>query len=432
MASEASWMSELRVQIDLTGSDDEQDAAPKTLTIGSTFAGSACKATQQAEGLEGPRPIKRSPHEDGAIHPMWAVFGGKRRRTFRALGTVPVPAGTAGELRQGDPSTGGQLLKETPPAVAVPPLQSPAAVLRPAAEAHIFDEPSEAFREHLASKGYVALRGVLPEMEIDSFLKQFWSELQQVSPSINPARRETWKFPDGFRGIVHTYGLPQASFAWKVRTLPKVHAAFARIFSTTDLCTSMDAVIMQDALPKCKPKPWLHKDQSIERSTDLSVQAVFTLFESGPLDAGTCLVPESHLVTYPWEEGNRLHHVRVPPGTGIEGKVVKPNLPPNTMLFFNSRLVHANQPASTLRSNDPITNLPRPGRIGACVAMAPKSRRSSATLRRKEAAYYKGECSTHWPCDNFALKPKSKWQAPLPGASRLPPPPEDPVRLALL
>jgi len=310
------------------------------------------------------------------------------------------------------------------------------AVLRAPGESHIFDMPGQAFKEHLESQGFAALRGILPDVDAgqSKYLDLFWSSMQQVLPTIDPSRRDTWHLPDGFRGIVQTYGLPQADFAWMVRLSPKVRAAFACIFGTTDLCVSLDAVIIQDGLPKSKGglKPWLHKDQCIARSTALSVQGVYTYYESSASDGGTCLVPRSHLVNYPWESDSRIHHIRVPPKTGLEAQVQKPNLPPNTMLFFNSRLVHANQAATAMRSNEASSGMPRLGRLGVCVAMAPSARRSQATLKRKETAYLRGQCSTHWPCDNFSLKAPPRWQTPLKGGQQLPFPPADPDRLALL
>eukprot|EP00971_Amphidinium_carterae_P158793 3148311-Amphidinium_carterae.1 len=138
-------------------------------------------------------------------------------------------------------------------------------------ERHIFDAPGEAFKAHFVSEGFAALHGILPEEGFGQarFLESFWSSMQQVLPTIDPSRREAWQLPDGFRGIVQTYGLPQADFAWMVRTAPKVHAAYACLFGTTDLCVSLDAVIIQDGLPKSKSglKPWLHKDQCIAKST---------------------------------------------------------------------------------------------------------------------------------------------------------------------
>ena len=51
---------------------------------------------------------------------------------------------------------------------------------------------------------------------------------------------------------------------------------------------------------------------------------------------------------------------------------------------------------------------------------------------RKRRAYLQGKCSSHWPCDKFALKPPIKSFQILKGAVSLPPPQPLKERLSLL
>ena len=104
---------------------------------------------------------------------------------------------------------------------------------------------------------------------------------------------------------------------------------------------------------------------------------------------------------------------------------LKPDVPPDSVVFFNSRLVHA-----SVCGAGPVYG--RPARLGVCVAMCPCARRSEVTRRKKEKAYLQGKCSTHWPCDNFALKPPMKSFQILKGAVSLPPPQPLKERLSLL
>ena len=288
----------------------------------------------------------------------------------------------------------------------------------------IFPEANADFLRHLEDQGFAVLQGILGSTgSCQAFLHEFWTAMKAVAPSIDPTQQSTWNFPKGFRGIVTSYGLPQAGFAWSIRAHPRVHTAFARIFGTTDLVVSLDAIIAEARPAKTKLQPWLHKDQHPSHA-GLSIQAVYTHFGSASGESGTCVVPGSHRVTYDWERSARSDHVRAPEDT-FQSQVLKPDVPPDSMIFFNSRLVHASQSGAQAPSQ-------RPARLGVCVAYAPRARRSEATRRKKEKAYLEGKCSSHWPCDRFSLKPPLKQYQLLKGATSLPPPPASGQRLSLL
>lgn len=274
----------------------------------------------------------------------------------------------------------------------------------------VFDDCGEDFLHHLAQQGYAVLRGVLKD-DCGAFREEVSGALSAVAGG---------RFPPGFRGIVSSYGLPQADFAWRVRGHWRLREAFAAIFGCHDLVVSLDAVILQAG--QAKSLPWLHKDQHPRRQS-LSVQAVYTHYGSGPHDAGTCVVPGSHLTTYAWEQDARNDFIRVP--TDCSFQVLKPSVPPDSVVFFNSRLIHASVSGTQITPG-------RAARLGLCVAYAPRARRSEQTRRKKEKAYLQGKCSTHWPCDNFSLKPPMKAYQMLKGARQLPPPPPLKERLDLL
>lgn len=294
----------------------------------------------------------------------------------------------------------------------------------------LFREPDEAFLRHLDVHGYAVLQNILGSpAERQRFLDAFWAALTAVVPSQNPSRRETWRFPKGFRGIVTSYGLPQADFAWMVRLSPRIHQAFSRIFGTEDLVASLDAVIAEEGIAKRPLRPWLHKDQRPDHPL-LSVQAVYSFFESGPCDAGTCVVPGTHRITFDWEHGAHRDFLKAPSDCDLRPD--KLYVPADSAVFFNSRLVHASTCGRVARADDPVTGLPRPSRLGTAVALAPRARRSAATRLRKERAYFGGQCSSHWPCDRFQVKPPPQIFQRLEGARPLASPPAVPARLALL
>lgn len=287
----------------------------------------------------------------------------------------------------------------------------------------IFGEANEDFLVHLQENGFAILQGVLGDAG-HIFRDEFWKAMTTVVPDLDIGKQHTWNFPKGFRGIVTSYGLPHADFAWMVRAHPRIREAFASIFGTKDLVVSLDAVIAQAQNSKSKLPGWLHKDQHPNHK-GLSVQAVYTHFGSGPHDAGTCVVPGSHKVTFPWEWRAKGDHLRAPEDALQPASPLKPDVPPDSVVFFNSRLLHA-----SVCGTGHVCG--RPARLGVCVAYAPVARRSEQTRRKKEKAYLQGKCSSHWPCDKFALKPPIKSFQILKGAVSLPPPQPLKERLSLL
>eukprot|EP00435_Cladocopium_sp_Y103_P071750 s11_g38.t1 len=289
----------------------------------------------------------------------------------------------------------------------------------------IFGEANEDFLVHLRENGFAILQGVLGDAG-HIFRDEFWKAMTKVVPDLDIGKQHTWNFPKGFRGIVTSYGLPHADFAWMVRAHPRIREAFASIFGTKDLVVSLDAVIAQAQNSKSKLPGWLHKDQHPNHK-GLSVQAVYTHFGSGPHDAGTCVVPGSHKVTFPWEWRAKGDHLRAPEDAALQPALqpLKPDVPPDSVVFFNSRLLHA-----SVCGTGHVCG--RPARLGVCVAYAPVARRSEQTRRKKEKAYLQGKCSSHWPCDKFALKPPIKSFQILKGAVSLPPPQPLKERLLLL
>ena len=113
---------------------------------------------------------------------------------------------------------------------------------------------------HLQEDGFAILQGVLGDAG-HIFRDEFWKAMTIVVPDLDIGKQHTWNFPKGFRGIVTSYGLPHADFAWMVRAHPRIREAFASIFGTKDLVVSLDAVIAQAQNSKSKLPGWLHKDQ---------------------------------------------------------------------------------------------------------------------------------------------------------------------------
>ena len=174
--------------------------------------------------------------------------------------------------------------------------------------------------------------------------------MEYICPRIKRGDPASWQahFPKTYKGLLNLYGAAQADFAWRVRVATRVKMAFSAIFGTEDLTVSQDAVIVEAQKRARKRPSWLHKDQAPDLPTGYSIQGIYSYWPSAPTDAGTCLVPKSHLTIYDWENEQReLWHKNwlLAPDQSARTSV-KPLVPENSLILFDSRLLHANVDAA--------------------------------------------------------------------------------------
>ena len=149
------------------------------------------------------------------------------------------------------------------------------------------------------------------------------------------------------------------------------------------------------------------------------MQGIYSAYAVTPEDSGAVLIPGSHLITYDWERSNdkKLNFVpisREPNDQKMQmewmEKTIKPHLPENSLLLFNSKVVHANAPADPERAKDFVAagRLPR---LAAAVAFAPRARRSEQIKQKKAEGFRQGKATNHWPCSYLLKKPPSRQRA---------------------
>jgi len=301
-----------------------------------------------------------------------------------------------------------------------------------ARRAHVFAQPDAAFVKHFREQGFAVLEKALGAKKQQQFIDEFWSSMEYINPRCKRDRTATWHFPPGFKGIQTGYGLGQSTCAWIPRLSARVQEAFAVLFEVprSELVTSLDAVILSNNIPKPLPLPWLHKDQATSEKR-LSVQGIYSALAVGHRNAGTVLVPRSHTKALKREPKSLQVQVGTHELRAFAGHAIKPYVPAGGLLVFNSKLVHANDPGRELRAESDSAGSAVPNRLAVALAFCPRERRSEATRKQKEKAYFNGSTSNHWPCDRFSLKsinPSSHIAA----CQRLPEPIRDQKRLKLL
>ena len=253
----------------------------------------------------------------------------------------------------------------------------------------------------LEEKGYTVLSNILNESELNNTDKLFWEMMYELNPNIDPENRNTWNnktFPGEFStGISGYYGMCQSDYAWDIRCNKVIQDIYANYHSVEidDLCCSMDCVnIMFDY--KNKKKSWLHRDQAwwLEHGDTLSLQGFYSRYSVGTEDSGFVCVPGSHKLKYTQDKGKR-HYVVLDENDDLHKSAVKILIPENSLIIFNSKLLHCNQSGTKNRGNT-IEGKPQLNRVGVYVSYWPKSLRTSTVLRNKKELYKKGQGTSHW------------------------------------
>lgn len=227
-------------------------------------------------------------------------------------------------------------------------------------------------------------------------------------PTLTPELMPKY-FPWGESGyLVRGNNLPNGSFAWSVRKNQTIRRFFALIHGVRDpseMCTSMDGIFLASSGRSVKGLP-LHYDAFPESEKTsfspetLSVQGIlnFTPAEDAE-DSSTILIPGSHLQTLSFDR----KMVPMELQATYRSSCIKPVVPKDHLLVFNSRTIHGSSPQLRDRPDRTCIN-----RLAVPVQFMPKKRRSEATLRLKQMVYLKQTGSFAKPDDQFRIA-KPSW-----------------------
>ena len=118
----------------------------------------------------------------------------------------------------------------------------------PLPEQHRFElHDDESWRAHLEAQGFVVIAGVADAAQLEVARGQVWDGIEASSAAHGVRRGDAhswrqWHCLDR-RGFLLQPAVVHGAGAWGVRSLPRVRAAFERIWGTADLLVSLDAVI---------------------------------------------------------------------------------------------------------------------------------------------------------------------------------------------
>jgi hypothetical protein len=283
---------------------------------------------------------------------------------------------------------------------------------------------------YLDNNGYVVIKEAANKAELEKGIDLAWNFFEglgfaQGSPlGIDRNVPSTWgtpRWPDPFRrGIVASDCVGQSDFLWFCRGLDNVQKIFRTIWNVDDLITSFDGfgfhrAFEYDEYWKTSTSAWFHTDQNgLTHPEKLCVQGFLNFFESGVDDGGLVVVPGSHLLFNHVFNArphllNKGDFISVSSDESLwNGEIktaglspIKVCCGPGDFVLWDSRTIHCNSPASTLRPIPTDGTILPPRRVVAYICMTPASRLNDHLRGIRKQAFYNGDTTSHWPEKEF-------------------------------
>jgi len=164
-----------------------------------------------------------------------------------------------------------------------------------------YNEP-QMYGDYLEENGYVVIKNVFSEEEVETAKGLFWEWIQGLGSGIDPENSATWtnqNWPDRHpTGVIYTHGIGQSDFMWYCRTRPQVIRIFQRLWNRKDLLTSYDGCGAfrpwhVDETYKTS-KSWLHVDQNpLANPGREAVQGLISMYDATPETGGFICLPRS-------------------------------------------------------------------------------------------------------------------------------------------
>jgi len=268
----------------------------------------------------------------------------------------------------------------------------------------------------LRTEGYVVVPGVLTQDEVVQARDLTWDWLESLGTGISRTDVSTWtnaNWPgDKSSGLIASYGAGQSEAAWFVRGVERVKTAFAEIWGTQDLITSMDCPLLWRPWWLSESEQWkplsfgTHLDQNIvDRPGFLCVQGMVPLLPVTEVIGGLKIVPLSHQVecqdkirrNYPDMKGKR--DFMIVEKSDLDREPVLITAGPGDLILWDSRMVHVGEAGpGEVPSGEEEPSL---ARCAYTVCMVPRTAASDEVLEKRKKAYHEGETLCHRP-DQYA------------------------------
>jgi len=262
------------------------------------------------------------------------------------------------------------------------------------------------WQQHLSDEGFVVLAGALLPEEVEMAKDLLWTDLEAAYKGVSREGLESWKkWPLSKTGLNTT--IAQDPGAWYVRACPGVKDAFARIWGSSDLIVSMDALLIW--------RPWwleaawrpctegLHLDQNPFSKPELeTVQGMVPLLAVSAGTGGLEVVPRSHRPDAKAELCREFPHLHYsgdwcPLNRSYEDAMLL-LAEPGDLVLWDSRTIHGGRVGDGLVSPPPAPSASASlARLSVTVAMVPRARATPEVLQARREGFLKGRIFNHSP-----------------------------------
>ncbi|KAK7964038.1 hypothetical protein PG988_011012 [Apiospora saccharicola] len=262
------------------------------------------------------------------------------------------------------------------------------------------------WRDDLVRDGYAVIKGAVPRDRAEGYADKMFALLESFGLGYDrrdPATVHPDKLPVvNEKGMLLNYAAAHEDFVWAVRGEPGVYGAFEKVYDTTDLLVSFDAINYGFANREHLPenKPWPHQDQDPAKPGFRCLQGLVNLQPSGPDDGGLIVCRGGHQLSEQFHK-DMADEERIPAWTpewygftergmkylkdaGLEW--VKPTADPGDLIVWDSRTPHYNVPTQTKQD-----------RLAIYTCYMPVTCATQEDLIRKKDAYERRVGTTHWP-----------------------------------
>jgi len=272
-----------------------------------------------------------------------------------------------------------------------------------------FDTSDPKMLDHLRDHGYAVVREVMTATDVARAEDLLWDFLGEHG--LSRRRPSTWtdeaygSIGKLFMGIVNGRGVGQSDLCWFVRTQPLVRSVFERIWDTSQLIVSFDAISVfrpwhHKRYQMCKTHgSWFHVDQGRSKEGLQCVQGFVSLTDQDTTTGGLVVVPGSHKKHAQLIDGvdHNMDFIDVPTHSELlqaPHRLVRCRA--GDLVLWDSRCVHCNTPAL----EQPTSSQDKLLRTCVYVCMTPKAWATEAVLKDRRAGYEIRVTTSHWPHTN--------------------------------
>lgn len=267
-------------------------------------------------------------------------------------------------------------------------------------------------RNTLDEYGVAIIPNVLDEAECAQLQSEMWDFFEHLLPGVSRTDSSSWKLLPSLLPLhsmlFQHYSIGHAQFAWTARQNAKILDIFVRLLggkSRAELLVSFDGSSFH-VPPETTGRGayggqanWFHTDQRLSDSSSKCIQSWVTPIEVRPGDATLTVLEKSHLLHGEFakqfgytEKRDDWHKLESQEEWDFYAKTCKRvciACPPGSLVFWDSRTIHAGQ--------ESLKQRPQPNfRMAIYLSYALRTDATDAAIKKKQKAFTERRTTNHW------------------------------------